>query len=189
MIDSKEAREALSDIDEMVRRLRQSQTYDIASLIMILWGALVFAGNIATYLWPRYGYHIWIAINVAGVLATLTIIYFRANARSFDVRMLRSFDIRVLVAYLLFFAFGYFCTDVLGDFTPRQLGTFWPIYFMLFYAIAGMWFGYAFVLIGVGISILTLIGYFYIGGDAFQLWMAFVNGGGLLLGGLWMRRI
>jgi hypothetical protein len=181
MIDSKEAREALSDIDEMVRRVRQSQTYDIASLIMILWGVLVFAGNVATYLWPRDGYQIWIAVNAVGVLATLATIYVRAEARSFDVRM--------LVAYLLFFAFGYLCTKVLGDFTPRQLGTFWPIYFMLFYAVAGLWLGYAFVLIGVGISILTLIGYFYVSGAAFLLWMAFVNGGGLLLGGLWMRRI
>jgi hypothetical protein len=181
MIDSKEAREALSDIDEMVRRVRQSQTYDIASLIMILWGVLVFAGNIATWLWPRDGDQIWIAINAVGVVATLATIYVRAEARSFDVRM--------LVAYLLFFAFGYLCTKVLGDFTPRQLGTFWPIYFMLFYAIAGLWLGYAFVLIGVGISILTLIGYLYVGGEAFSLWMAFVNGGGLLLGGLWMRRI
>jgi hypothetical protein len=181
MIDSKEAREALSDIDEMVRRVRQSQTYDIASLIMILWGVLVFAGNIATWLWPRDGDQIWIAINAVGVVATLATIYVRAEARSFDVRM--------LVAYLLFFAFGYLCTKVLGDFTPRQLGTFWPIYFMLLYAIAGLWLGYAFVLIGVGISILTLIGYFYVGGEAFLLWMAFVNGGGLLLGGLWMRRI
>jgi hypothetical protein len=181
MIDSKEAREALSDIDEMVRRVRQSQTYDIASLIMILWGVLVFAGNIATWLWPRDGDQIWIAINAVGVVATLATIYVRAEARSFDVRM--------LVAYLLFFAFGYLCTKVLGDFTPRQLGTFWPIYFMLFYAIAGLWLGYAFVLIGVGISILTLIGYFYVGGEAFLLWMAFVNGAGLLLGGLWMRRI
>ena len=138
------------------------------------------AGNIATWLWPRHGYHIWIAVNVVGVLATLATIYFRVSARSFDVRM--------LVAYLLFFAFGYLCTKVLGDFTPRQLGTFWPIYFMLLYAIAGLWLGYAFVLIGVGISILTLIGYFYVGGETFSLWMAFVNGGGLLLGGLWMRR-
>jgi hypothetical protein len=181
MIDSKEAREALSDIEEMVRRVRQSQTYDIASLIMILWGVLVFAGNIATWLWPRDGDQIWIAINAVGVVATLATIYVRAEARSFDVRM--------LVAYLLFFAFGYLCTKVLGDFTPRQLGTFWPIYFMLFYAIAGLWLGYAFVLIGVGISILTLIGYFYVDGEAFSLWMAFINGGGLLLGGLWMRRI
>jgi hypothetical protein len=181
MIDGREAREALSDIDEMVRRVRQSQTYDIASLIMLLWGVLVFAGNIATWLWPRDGYDIWIAVNVVGVVATLAMIYFRADTRSFDVRM--------LVAYVLFFGFGYLCTKVLGDFTPRQLGTFWPIYFMLFYAIAGLWLGYAFVLIGVGISILTLIGYFYVGGEAFSLWMAFVNGGGLLLGGLWMRRI
>jgi hypothetical protein len=60
---------------------------------------------------------------------------------------------------------------------------------MLFYAIAGMWFGHAFVLIALGISALTLIGYFYVGGAAFLLWMAFVNGGGLLLGGFWMRRI
>jgi hypothetical protein len=181
MIDSRQACEALSDIDEMVRRVRQSQTYDLASLTMMFWGVLVFAGNIANWLWPRDGNHIWIAVNVAGALATLAIIYFRTDPHPFDVRM--------LVAYLLFFAFGYFCTKVLGDFTPRQLGTFWPIYFMLFYAIAGLWLGYAFVLIGVGISLLTLIGYFYVGGAAFLLWMAFVNGGGLILGGLWMRRI
>ena len=54
--------------------------------------------------------------------------------------------------------------------------------------LAGLWFGYAFVAIGLGISALTLIGFFYIG-EAFPLWMAFVNGGGLILGGLWMRRI
>ncbi len=36
--------------------------------------------------------------------------------------------------------------------------------------------------------ILTLVGYFRLG-DAFDLWMAFVNGGGLIVGGLWMRRI
>ena len=179
MIDSQEARAALSDIEEMVRRVRQSQTYDLASLIMILWGVLVFAGNIATYLWPRHGYHIWIAVNVVGVLATLAAIYFRVSARSFDVRM--------LVAYLLFFAFGYLCTKVLGDFTPRQLGTFWPIYFMLVYTIVGLWVGYTFVAIGVSITALTLIAYFF-AGEWFEPWMAVINGGGLVLGGLWMRR-
>jgi hypothetical protein len=78
--------------------------------------------------------------------------------------------------------------NVLGHFTPRQMGTFWPIYFMLVYVVIGLWFGWAFVAIGFGISALTLIGYFYIGA-AFPLWMAFVNGGGLILSGLWMRRI
>jgi hypothetical protein len=97
-------------------------------------------------------------------------------------------DIRLPLMFLLFFAFGYLCTNVLGHFGPRQLGAFWPIYFMLFYALAGLWFGYAFIAISLAITALTLIGYFYIG-EAFPLWMAFVNGGGLILGGLWMRRI
>ncbi len=61
----------------------------------------------------------------------------------------------------------------------------------LFHAVLrprGRRFGHTFAAIGLGISALTLIGFFSIG-EAFPLWMAFVNGGGLILGGLWMRRI
>ncbi|MEA2829810.1 MAG: hypothetical protein QOF22_558, partial [Bradyrhizobium sp.] len=94
---------------------------------------------------------------------------------------------RMLLAFLLFVAFGIFVSSGLGHFTPRQMGTFWPVYFMLFYTIAGLWAGAAFVGIGLSIIALTLIAYFF-AGDAFDLTMAFVNGGGLILGGLWMRR-
>jgi hypothetical protein len=181
-IDAKQAASALSDIDAIVHRVRQSRIYDLNSLIMVLWGVLVFAGNIATWLWPRYGGYIWIAVDIAGVVGLFAISIFNYSRTG-----VRTFDVRVLVTFLLFFAFGYFSSNVLGHFTPRQQGTFWPIYFMLFYTIAGLWFGYAFVAIGVGITVLTLIGYFYIG-EAFPLWMGFVNGGGLILGGLWMRR-
>ena len=69
----------------------------------------------------------------------------------------------------------------LGHFTPRQMGTFWPLYFMMVYTIVGLWVGLAFVAIGLSIIALTLIGYFFVGG-AFDLWMAFVNGGGLIAG-------
>ena len=37
------------------------------------------------------------------------------------------------------------------------------------------------------ITVLTLIGYFFFGEAALLLWMAAVNGGGLILSGLWMR--
>ena len=182
MIDRQQATQALNDIDDIVRRVRQSQLYDLNSRIMVLWGVLVFAGNVATWLWPRYGGYIWITIDIVGVAGMFAI-----SILNYSRTRVRTFDVRTLVVFLLFFAFGYFCTNVLGHFTPRQQGTFWPIYFMLFYTIAGLWFGYAFVAIGVGIVVLTLIGYFYIG-ETFPLWMAFVNGGGLILGGLWMRR-
>ena len=182
MIGSKEASETLAEINDIVQRVRQSRIYYLNSLIMVLWGVLVFAGNIATWLWPRYGGYIWITVDIAGVAGLFAISVF-----TYSRMRVRAFDVRMLVTFLLFFAFGYFCSNVLGHFTPRQQGTFWPIYFMLFYTIAGLWVGYAFVAIGAGITLLTLIGYFYIG-EAFPLWMAVVNGGGLILGGLWMRR-
>ena len=182
MIDRQQAVEALSDIDDVVRRVRQSRLYDLNSRIMVLWGVLVFAGNVATWLWPRHGGYIWITVNVLGVAGMAAI-----SVMNYSRTRIRTFDFRTLVVFVLFFAFGYFCANVLGHFTARQQGTFWPIYFMLFYTIAGLWFGYAFIAIGLGITALTLIGYFFIG-EAFPLWIAFVNGGGLVLGGLWMRR-
>jgi hypothetical protein len=180
MIDSREAVEALGEIDAMVRRVRQSQIYQTASRLMMLWGGLVFAGNLVTYFTPRHAGIAWIAVYVLGV----------AGSASFGVigrGRSSGLDPRALAAFLMFFAFGFFCVNGLGHFTPRQAGTFWPIYFMLMYAIAGLWFGHLFIAIGLAVTALTLVGYYFIGA-AFPLWMAFVNGGGLILGGLWMRR-
>jgi hypothetical protein len=181
MIDRQQASEALAQIDDIARRVRQSRIYDLASLMLILWGVLVFAGYLVTWLTPRYAGYAWPAAYIAGIAGSAAI-----SASNRARSGVRSFDIRVFAAFLLFIAFGLFACW-LGHFTPRQLGTFWPVYFMLVYTVAGLWVGPAFVAIGLSIVALTLIGYFLVG-DAFDLWMAFVNGGGLLLGGLWMRR-
>ena len=181
-IDAREAASALSDIESIVQRVRRSTIYNFASLMLIMWGVLTFAGYLVTWLSPRQAGYAWLAVYVAGIAGTVVISAYN-RARS----AIRTFDIRMFAAFLLFIAFGIFASVWLGHFTPRQMGTFWPIYFMLFYTIAGLWVGHAFVAIGLGIIALTLTGYFYVGG-AFDLWMAFVNGGGLVLGGLWMRR-
>jgi hypothetical protein len=180
-IDPKEAASALSDIDDVVQRVRQSRIYNFASLTLMTWGVLTFAGYVVTWLSPRHAGYAWAAVYLAGTAGTIAISLFN-SARS----GVRTFDLRAFAAFVLFVAFGIFCSW-LGHFGPRQLGTFWPIYFMLVYTIIGFWVGQAFVAIGLGIIALTLAGYFLIG-DAFDLWMAFVNGGGLILGGLWMRR-
>ena len=180
-IESREAAAALDDIEQIVRRVRQSRIYDLASLMMIMWGGLIFAGNVASFIRPRQAGYIWIAVNVAGVAGSFAI-----SAATYPRAGVRTFDLRMLAAFLLFFAFGS-ATCALGHFGPREMGTFWPIYFMMVYTIAGLWVGYAFVVIGAGISALTLIGYFFVG-PWFEPWMAVVNGGGLMLGGWWMRR-
>jgi hypothetical protein len=180
-IDSKQATEALNEIDTIVRAVRQSTVYKLASLLAIMWGALTLGGYVNAYLYPRYAGYGWIAVYVIGIAGWIALSPLGRARFGF-----RTFDSRMFSAFFLFFAFGFWICW-LGHFTPRQLSAFWPSYFMLAYTIMGLWVGWAFVVIGLGITALTLIGYFFVGAW-FDLWMAAVNGGGLILGGLWMRR-
>ena len=182
MMDSKEATAALDEIEAIARRVRQSKYYRTASMILVLWGVLTAVGNIVTFVVPVLATFAWAAVYVLGTAGTLIAAGWR-NSRAAS----RTFDMRMLAAYLMFFAFGFLWTVGLVHLPPRLLDVFWPSYFMLAYAIAGLWLGMAFFAIGVAIAVLTLAGYFW-AGPWFDLWMAVVNGGGLVLGGLWMRR-
>jgi hypothetical protein len=176
MIDRSEAAAALSDIEDIAERVRQSRIYQVASLIMMLWGMIVFGGYLSQHLWPHYANLVWIGIDLVGFAGSFAIGYVQ-KARAW----------RIGVAFIILVAFGLLWTVGIMHFTPRQASAFWPTYYMTVYAIAGLWLGPAFLVIGVTIMALTLIGFFY-SGPWFDLWMAFVNGGGLLVAGAWMRR-
>jgi hypothetical protein len=182
MMDSKEAMAALDEIEAVTRRVRQSKFYRISSMMMVLWGILVALGNVITFVAPVWAKVAWAGVYVLGIAGTIVAAGWE-NSRAAT----RTIDLRMLAAYLLFFAFGFLWTVGLVHLPPRLLDVFWPTYFMLAYAIAGLWLGIAFFVIGLAIAALTLVGYFW-AGPRFELWMAAVNGGGLVLGGLWMRR-
>ena len=177
-VDPREAAAALTDIDDIVQRVRQSRVYRIASVMLMLWGPLTAIGYVVSWAWPTHAGYAWVAIDAIGVAGSFAI-----SAREGT----GGFDAKVFAAFVLFFGFGLVWSVGIAHFTPRQLGAFWPSYFMLVYTVAGLWVGAAFVAIGLGITALTLFGYFFVG-EWFELWMAVVNGGGLLLGGFWMRR-
>jgi hypothetical protein len=181
VIDSHQASSALADITEIGRRVRQSLVYQHASSMLTLWGAVTFTGYSLTFGVPSAALVIWTAAFIAGIGGSVAI---GALTRKRDG--VSTFDARMLAAFLVFIAFG--CVwSVVGHFTGRQIGAFWPTYFMLPYIVAGLWVGWAFVAIGAAVITLTLIGYFF-AGAWFELWMALVDGGGLMLGGFWMRR-
>ena len=160
-------------------RVRQSRVYNLTSLILILWGGLIFAAYLCAFCCRAR----------PACLDCATARRRRFAGISLFIREVRRPDRRLAgaVAFALLFGFGFFWAVVLGNFPARELNAFWATYWMLVYSMAGLWLGFGFLAIGLGISALTLIGYFFIG-PWFELWMAFVNGGGLVLGGLWMRR-
>ena len=181
-IDPKSAAAALSDIDAVGAMVRQSVFYRRASLIMILWGVLTGLGYLATWLWPRQAGWVWACVYFLGFIGSFVILAIEKRGTPS-----RRFDWRIFAAYFLFFFFGFLWSQGLGHFNGRQMSAFWPTYFMLAYMLVGLWAGRALIVIGFGVTALTLIGFVY-AGPWFEPWMALVNGGGLILGGLWMRR-
>jgi hypothetical protein len=96
------------------------------------------------------------------------------------------FDWRIVIAIFLFFGFGLVCCRM-GHFGPRESNAFWPMLFMFGYALAGLWLGRAFTGLGIGVALLTFAGYLLVE-TGFDLYLAVVDGGGMILAGLWMRR-
>lgn len=181
-IERREAAAALSDIESLGRRVRQSLLYRRAGAMLMLWGVATFTGYAVTFFAPMAARLIWPAVFAGGIAGS--VIAGAMNARREGVR---TFGTRMLAAFVVFIAFGCIWSLGIGQFSPRQLGVFWTTYFMLPYIIIGLWFGYGFIVIGSAVTALTLIGY-GASGSFFNLWMAVVNGGGLILGGWWMRR-
>ena len=181
MMDRHQASSALADVTDIARRVRQSMFYRHASSMLMLWGVLTAVGYVVAFAAPSIAGTSWIVVVVLGIVASVATGI--ANRRRAGVN---TFDARTAAAFLLFVAFGFVWSVAIGTFTPRQIGAFWASYFMLAYTLAGLWLGRAFVAIGLGVTALTLVGYFF-AGPWFNLWMAVVYGGGLLLGGFWMR--
>src|SRR5262245_18349267 len=167
-IDRNEAARALSDIDDIAARVRQSRFYNLTSLILILWGAVIFAAYMLGMLMPRQAGIVWIGANLLGVVGSLGISLFIHEKSG-----VRTVDWRVLAALTLVFAFGLFWAVGIARLYARELNAFWATYWMLIYSVVGLWLGFGFLAIGLGITVLTLFGSFC-AGPWLRLWMAFV---------------
>jgi hypothetical protein len=180
-LTSSQAQASLDDIEQIVRRVKQSALYRNASVLLILWGAIVAVGYVGCEVAPRYAATVWLICQASGLLGTIVL-----SAR-FAREGESGIDVRIVSAVLLFFGFGLLWSQVFGQFGPRGLNAFWATLFMFGYALAGIWFGRAFIILGLTVTTLTVVGYLWVG-PWFNLYMAIVDGGGLVLCGLWMRR-
>jgi hypothetical protein len=71
---------------------------------------------------------------------------------------------------------------------PRQMAAFVPLVIAACYIVLGVGKGRRLALTGMGLGLLTMIGYFVVP-SSFMLWMAAVGGGALLIGGFWLRQV
>jgi hypothetical protein len=184
MIGPGEAATSLQDIATIEQRTRAALFYAGSSVIFILWGVLVAAGYGLSELYPRSARMIWLGISAAGCAATVAIVWQRMRARPRDAR-----DWRLSVAIVALTIFASVWSYLLGPLVPRAMNhAFQPSLFLLGIVLAGLWIGRFFVILGL-VGIALIIAGAFVPEPWLRLWMAVVDSGILIVGGLWLRRV
>ena len=183
-IDRTTAAASLADIAEAEHRTFQAVFRGFSSVFLSLWGAVTLVGYLVTQFQPSMQRWAWPLLQVAGLAASVAILWHRQRARPPGRTALAW---RLFAAMLFLVAFGILFVVVFGPFNSRQLNTFWPTVFALGYALAGLWAGGFFIGFGIALTAASVAGYWW-AGPWFGLWMAAFNGGGLVLAGWWLNR-
>lgn len=183
IIDQKSAAVSLSGIQQAEHRTFQAMFYGITGPILIAWGVVTAAGYVLSHAYGRQAYLIWPLVQTAGFSSMLVLLY---RTRSSLTARQRELGWRLLAAQIALVVFGVGVTMLLGPFNGRQSGAFWSLLFSLAYVLAGIWVGRLLIILGAAIAALTVAGYLW-SGAWYALWMAAAYGGGLILGGWWLR--
>lgn len=193
-ISKQEAQESLNDIESVTEQTRKAIAYGGSSGMLTLWGVIWMIGYSVTQFYPAYAGWAWmplIAIGAIGcwILGARNHSCFR-NANAW----------RIGVFWLVLFAYAAVWLTLLhpanlpsgaewAHYQPindRQISAFFATVPMFAYVVGGLWFGRFFVWLGALVTVLTLVG-FYLLTSWFQLWMAIIGGGSLIVAGLYIR--
>ena len=183
-VDQASAQSALDNIAQTEARTVQAAVYGANSAIAILWGVVVAFAYLANQFLPAIAGPTWLCAWASGFAGT-ALISWRWKRRSRDAHWMA---MRLVWAQMVLILFGFLILWLLPPSSPRQVSAFFPLVFMMGYVIAGLWMGRFFILCGILVSALTVIGYLY-SGPWLPLWMALANGGALIAGGLYLRKV
>lgn len=177
MIDSRQAQQMLDEVARTEQRSEQYLGYWRGGVYVQLWGVVWIAAHLATFFLPSYSGWIWGIGDGAGMTATVLLrLRDRGNAAA---------DNRLAWAAIILIAFGLMASFLIGS-HGRALEVFWTCMVMTGYMLRGLWFGARWIVLGGLVCAASLLAYCYLR-PWFDLAMALAAGGGLLLGGTWLR--
>ena len=179
-----QAAAALQDIDRTERHTARARGYAIASPYLILWGVIWIAGyGASAVVAPERWGLIWLPLAVIGGVASGWV---GSRAKGTAHQGAFSQSLLLAAATFLFIASVYY---VFRPISPLPYLVFPSLIAGLVYTLAGALTRMTrFVWIGAGIFLVTMTG-FIAAPDYMAIWVAIAGGGGLLLGGLWLRKV
>jgi hypothetical protein len=176
-----DAESTLRDISNTARASATFYGYRMASPHFVLWGVIWMIGYSASYLYPTQAM-IWPVLDMVGLIGSFWLGWHAG--RTTQIGGGWRYPATAFAVFLFIMAIF----AVMPPLNHAQISAFFPILVALFYGLVGIWTGgVRMIVAGVVVAVLTLGGYFYLP-QAFLLWMAWVGGGALILGGIWLRR-
>ncbi len=188
MISKSEAAHALREADRVHRRTNSADAYARASPYLVLAGLVWTAGYIATGLTPPGTWALfWAPLAALGALGSFVIAYRSHRKAGGDPAARTVHASRLLwpIAAVMAFIASTFLL-----FRPRELLPYlaFPALLMgLVYVLAGSFGLPRFRWIGGAMFALMILG-LIVARESLAFWVAGAGGGGLILGGLWLRK-
>ena len=181
-LSSEEARAMLADVESVIARVKQSHIYRTSGAMLMLWGAIVALGNVLAAVAPRWAGWGWIGVDWARRRRDSLGAAQDPSARRTPAAS---------VAGRLCAVFSVWRDLERGDrhisARANSMRSGRPLFHVRLRASPGCGSASSSRPSGSALAGLVLAGFFW-AGERFRLYLALVNGGGLILCGLWMRR-
>jgi hypothetical protein len=178
MITQQQAQEMLDQVEQTERRSQQFLGYWQYGVYAQVWGVVWIVAYLTTFFFPGHNGATWGICNAFGGLTTLILrVREGADGRGGN---------RETWAILIIVLFGAMASILIGA-RPKALEVFWTCLIMTGYMLSGLWTGLRWTILGAAVCAMSLFTYWFLM-PWFELVMAIAGGGGLLLGGTWMRR-
>lgn len=180
-LSSQEASASLQQVEEASRRSSQLYFYHCSSPHLIMWGIIWIIGYGGTGLFPRYSLTLWLILIAIGAVGGIALGRYRKpdgnTSGPYAWRM------GALWVIILFFVFATYA--ILQPHLAKQFCAYPALITGCAYMAIGLWRGLRYVISGMVVAALTLVGYYFI--EPIFFWFAVVGGGAMILTGLWFR--
>ena len=172
----------LDDVERVIARTRRAIVAAHVADYFIIWGIAWIAGFGASHFTNWHEGWIWLPVSLVGTILSVMV-----GLRS--RRVIESDDrTRIFWFFLVLVLFGATWAVILHPFNVRNVGLYIATLFMFAYVAGGLWFGRFFVVLGLGVTAIAVIGVVAAPGVV-DLLMAVCGGGALLAAGLYIRRV
>jgi len=187
-ISSEQAAQALREVEQTQELSSKLYGYQIAAPYLILWGVIWLVGFSVNDFFPNYINTVWIPLDIIGAAGSIYFGTKRARVSHAASQRKINQGWRWLGSFVVIMAFFVAVQLIMQPTAERQVVSLMALIVSMFYVLRGLWGSARMGWAGVVLAALTVFGFYEVQ-THFDLWMAVVGGGAMILAGFWMRRI